>query len=62
MGHSLHLSVMPSATGQNWEKYNKTFADDEEPEKKIAPLTDEYVLTIWLWDAADLFSLEISKY
>lgn len=35
---------MPSATGQNWEKYQKTFADDEEPEKKIAPLSDEYVL------------------
>lgn len=34
---------MPSATGQNWEKYQKTFADDEEPEKKITPLTDEYV-------------------
>ena len=35
---------MPSATGQNWEKYNKEFADDEEPEKKITPLSDEYVL------------------
>jgi len=34
---------MPSATGQNWEKYNKEFADDEEPEKKITPLSDEYV-------------------
>lgn len=34
---------MPSATGQSWEKYNKEFADDEEPEKKITPLTDEYV-------------------
>jgi 26S proteasome regulatory subunit T1 len=34
---------MPSATGQNWEKYKKTFADDEEPEKKITPLTDECV-------------------
>lgn len=34
---------MPSATGQNWEKYQKTYADDEEPEKKITPLTDEYV-------------------
>lgn len=33
---------MPSATGQNWEKYQKTYADDEEPEKKITPLTDEY--------------------
>ena len=35
---------MPSATGQNWEKYKKEFADDEEPEKKIMPLTDEYVV------------------
>ncbi len=35
---------MPSATGLNWEKYNKEFADDEEPEKKITPLTDEYVM------------------
>ena len=34
---------MPSATGQEWEKYSKTFADDEEPEKKITPLSDEYV-------------------
>jgi hypothetical protein len=34
---------MPSATGQNWEKYNKTFADDEVEEKKITPLTDECV-------------------
>ena len=33
---------MPSATGQNWEKYQKTFADDEVEEKKITPLTDEY--------------------
>lgn len=35
---------MPSATGQSWEKYKKEFVDDEEPEKKITPLTDEYVL------------------
>lgn len=35
---------MPSATGQNWEKYKKEFVDDEEPEKKITPLTDEYVV------------------
>ena len=39
------LSVMPSATGQNWEKYQKKFADDDEPEKKITPLSDEYVLS-----------------
>ena len=32
---------MPSATGQSWEKYKKEFADEEEPEKKITPLTDE---------------------
>lgn len=36
---------MPSATGQNWEKYQKQYADDEEPEKKITPLTDEYVIS-----------------
>jgi len=34
---------MPSATGSSWEKYRKNFADDEEPEKKITPLTDEFV-------------------
>lgn len=45
-----HLAVsqltitMPSATGESWEKYKKNFADEEEPEKKITPLTDEYVL------------------
>jgi 26S proteasome regulatory subunit T1 len=32
---------MPSATGNEWEKYRKNFADDEIPEKKITPLTDE---------------------
>ena len=36
---------MPSATGQNWEKYQKKFADDEVEEKKITPLSDEYVNT-----------------
>lgn len=35
---------MPSATGQSWEKYQKTFADDEEPEKKITPLSEELVV------------------
>ena len=35
---------MPSATGANWEKHQKNFDDDEKEEKKIAPLTDEYVL------------------
>jgi 26S proteasome regulatory subunit T1 len=34
---------MPSATGSNWEKYQKNFADDEIEEKKITPLTDESV-------------------
>ena len=34
---------MPSATGANWEKHQKNFDDDEKEEKKIAPLTDEYV-------------------
>lgn len=34
---------MPSATGSSWEKYQKKFADDEVEEKKITPLTDEYV-------------------
>jgi 26S proteasome regulatory subunit T1 len=37
---------MPSATGQDWEKYKKTFADDEIPEKKITPLSAEYVIPI----------------
>lgn len=32
---------MPGAKGQDWEKYQKKFADDETEEKKIAPLTDE---------------------
>jgi hypothetical protein len=36
-------SSQPSATGQNWEKYQKNFADEEIEEKKITPLTDEYV-------------------
>jgi len=34
---------MPSATGSSWEKYKKEFADDEVPEKKITPLSDECV-------------------
>jgi hypothetical protein len=37
---------MPSATGQNWEKYQKNFADDEIEEKKITPLSDEYGRTL----------------
>jgi 26S proteasome regulatory subunit T1 len=31
---------MPSATGSEWEKYKKNFADDEIPEKKITPLSE----------------------
>jgi 26S proteasome regulatory subunit T1 len=34
---------MPSATGQSWEKFTKEFADDEVVEKKITPLSDEFV-------------------
>jgi hypothetical protein len=34
----------PSATGSSWEKYQKNYADDEVEEKKITPLSDEYVL------------------
>jgi hypothetical protein len=34
---------MPGAKGADWEKFNKTFADDEIEEKKITPLSDEYV-------------------
>lgn len=37
---------MPSATGQNWEKYQKKFADDEEEEKKIIPLSEECVIPL----------------
>lgn len=35
---------MPTAKGADWEKYKKEFADDEVEEKKITPLSDEYVL------------------
>jgi hypothetical protein len=44
LGSSLLTDAQPSATGQNWEKYQKNFADDEIEEKKITPLTDESVL------------------
>lgn len=43
---------MPSATGQSWEKYKKEFADDEEPEKKITPLTDEDIQVLKTYGAA----------
>ncbi len=35
---------MPTAKGADWEKYKKEFADDEVEEKKITPLSDEYVM------------------
>jgi 26S proteasome regulatory subunit T1 len=41
---------MPSATGSNWEKYQKKFADDEVEEKKITPLSDEYVFNTRMGD------------
>ena len=43
---------MPSATGQNWEKYKKEFADEEVPEKKITPLTDEDIQVLKTYGAA----------
>lgn len=48
---------MPSATGENWDKYKKNFADEEEEEKKITPLSDEYAaLAVYLadWVTADI--------
>lgn len=55
-------AAMPSATGQNWEKYQKKFADDEQEEKKIAPLTDEYVHALMaLLHGADPWRPETSK-
>lgn len=43
---------MPSATGENWEKYKKNFADDEEPEKKITPLTESDIQVLKTYGAA----------
>ena len=43
---------MPSATGQSWEKYQKEFADDEAPEKKITPLSDEDIQVLKTYGAA----------
>lgn len=43
---------MPSATGQNWEKYQKKFADDEPEEKKITPLSDEDIQVLKTYGAA----------
>lgn len=53
---------MPSATGSNWEKYKQEFADDEKPEKKITPLTDECVFRARLFHITVLTSAGISKY
>lgn len=41
---SVLMKQQPSATGSSWEKYQKTYADDEVEEKKITPLSDESVL------------------
>lgn len=43
---------MPSATGQNWEKYTKKFADDEEPPKQIKSLTEEDIQVLKTYGAA----------
>lgn len=43
---------MPSAKGQNWEKYQKEFADDEVEEKKITPLSDEDIQVLKTYGAA----------
>lgn len=51
---------MPSATGQNWEKYQKQFADDEEPEKKITPLSDEDIQVLKTYGAAP-YAAELKK-
>ncbi|KAJ9628640.1 26S proteasome regulatory subunit 7 [Taxawa tesnikishii (nom. ined.)] len=43
---------MPSATGENWEKYQKKFADEEVEEKKITPLSDEDIQVLKTYGAA----------
>ncbi|KAK6414834.1 26S proteasome regulatory subunit 7, partial [Oleoguttula sp. CCFEE 5521] len=43
---------MPSATGSNWEKYQKKFADDEPDEKKITPLTNEDIQVLKTYNLA----------
>ncbi|KAI7078090.1 hypothetical protein KC331_g18580, partial [Hortaea werneckii] len=43
---------MPSATGQNWEKYQKKFDDEEKEEKKIAPLSDEDIQVLKTYNSA----------
>lgn len=53
---------MPTAKGADWEKYKKEFADDEVEEKKITPLSDEYVGTTSLIHTfANLFSSGIFR-
>lgn len=52
---------MPSATGQNWEKYKKEFADEEETEKKITPLTDEWVIPTFLGRKRNLLILRLVR-
>lgn len=51
---------MPSATGSNWEKYQKNFADDEVEEKKITPLTDEDIQVLKTYGAAP-YGAELKK-
>lgn len=43
---------MPSATGSNWEKYTKKFADEEEEEKKIVPLSEDDIQVLKTYGAA----------
>lgn len=54
---------MPSATGSNWEKHTREFADDEKEEKKIEPLSDEYVFAKASYKNSVVnLRTEISKY
>ncbi|KAK6541028.1 26S proteasome regulatory subunit 7 [Orbilia ellipsospora] len=43
---------MPSAQGQNWEKYRKNFEDDEKPEDKIVPLSEDDIQVLKTYGAA----------
>lgn len=43
---------MPSATGQNWEKYTKKFADEEEVQKQVTPLSDQDITILKTYGAA----------
>jgi hypothetical protein len=42
--------MLTHAAGQNWEKYQKKFADDEKEEAKITPLTEYAQLFASLWN------------